>query len=119
VRVPGVPPSPPLAVAAVTAVLLHTEHRWSCPNCTYEDVTYLTGPHSRYHACAGLYGLSVAMVPAGTACKITAVEREDYIGREDVQYAPETGRPVALIVTTRDDGQDCAVLAPCATARME
>jgi len=112
-------PGPLVAVAAVTAVLLEAEHRWACPNCTLEDVTRIAGPHVRYHACAGLYGLSVPMTPAGTACKVVAVEREDYIGREDVQYAPETGRPVALIVTVRDEGQDCAVLAPCATARME
>jgi hypothetical protein len=98
----------------VTAVLLRAEHRWSCPNCDLEDVTYDAGPHSRFHACRGLYGLSVAMVPAGTRCKIIAVEREEYIGAEDVQYAPETGRPVAMAVTVRDDGQDCTVFAPCA-----
>ena len=101
----------------MTAVLLRTEHRWECPNCDLQQVTYLTGPHSRFHACAGLQGLSVAMVPAGTRCKIVAVEREDYIGAEDVQYAPASGRPVAMAVTVRDDGQDVTIFAPCAVAR--
>ncbi len=29
------------------------------------------------------------------------------------------GRPVMAVVTTRDNGQDCAVLAPSASARQE
>ncbi len=102
----------------MTAVLLEAEHRWSCPNCTYEDVTFARGPHVRYHPCPGLQGLSVPMVPAGTRCKVIAVEREEYIGDEDVQYAPDTGRPVAMAVTVRDDGQDCTVYAPCAHMRI-
>jgi hypothetical protein len=53
------------------------------------------------------------MVPAGTKCKIEAVEREDYVGRDLVQRNGE-GTPIMSIVTTRDDGQDCNVLAPCA-----
>jgi hypothetical protein len=58
------------------------------------------------------------MVPAGLRCSVETREREDYIGREDVQY-DGNGRPVMSVVTTRDDGQDCLVLAPCATVRME
>jgi hypothetical protein len=55
------------------------------------------------------------MVPAGTSCKVEAVERGDYVGRETVQTDGE-GRPVQSVVTTRDDGQDCTVYAPTATA---
>lgn len=98
----------------MTAVLLTPVTEWECPNCDFTDVTFNPAPHSRFHSCRGLYGLSVAMVPAGTKCKIVAIERGDYIGGEDVQYAPETGRPVALAVTVRDEGQDCMVYAPCA-----
>jgi hypothetical protein len=58
------------------------------------------------------------MVPAGTRAKVVAVEREDYIGSELVQTDAD-GRPVMAIVTTRDEGQDCTVLAPCATARSQ
>jgi hypothetical protein len=55
------------------------------------------------------------MVLAGTRCKVTAVEREDYVGSEDVRYDGE-GRAVMAVRTTRDDGEDLAVFAP--TARM-
>ena len=56
------------------------------------------------------------MVPAGTNCKIEAVEREDYVNGEQIQTDGE-GRPVMSVVTTRDDGQDCTVYAPTAVGR--
>lgn len=87
------------------------ERRWECPNCDVADVTREAEPHTRFHACAKLGGFSAPMVPAGTRCKVEAVEREDYIGGEDVQYDPN-GRPIMSIVTTRDEGTDCAVYAP-------
>ncbi len=96
-------------------VLFEPEQHWSCPNCTLEQVTHEAEPHTRFHACPGLRGLTAPMVPAGTHCKVEAVERGDYVGREHVQYDAE-GRPVMAVVTTRDDGTDCAVLAPLATA---
>jgi hypothetical protein len=93
--------------------VLAVEHRWVCPNCDFTDRTVTVEPHSRFHACRGLRGLSAPMVPAGTACKVEARDREDYVGRELVQKDGE-GRPVMSIVTTRDEGMDCAVLAPTA-----
>ena len=87
---------------------------WECPNCAVTSVTRETRPHSQLHPCRGLNGLAVPLVPAGTRCKIEAVEREDYIGRELVQ-TDGNGRPVMSVVTTRDDGQDCAIYAPTAT----
>lgn len=99
----------------MAVVLLQpAETRWECPNCTFTDVTRQAGPHVRYHTCPGLRYLSAPMVPAGTRAKVEAREREDYVGRELVQTDPN-GRPVMSIVTTRDEGQDCVVLAPCAT----
>ena len=56
------------------------------------------------------------MVPAGTRCKVEAVEREDYVGKERVQ-TDANGRPVMSVVTVRDDGQDVAVLAPTASGQ--
>lgn len=94
------------------------ESRWECPNCDTTDVTRQPGPHSRFHACRGLRGLTAPMVPAGTKAKVTAYEREDYIGGDMVQTDGE-GRPIMSIVTERDEGQDVTVLAPCATARSE
>lgn len=101
----------------MTAVpLLTAEHRWTCPNCTFTDVTREARPHTRMHSCRGLRGLTAPMVPAGTRAKVTAVERGDYVAGDLVQTDGE-GRPVMAVLTTRDDGQDCAVLAPAATAR--
>lgn len=90
-------------------------NRWSCPNCPAEDVTHEPRPHTRFHACRGLYGLTAPMVPAGTSCKVEAHEREDYVGSEHV-FLDGRGRPVMSVVTTRDDGTDCIVFAPTAVA---
>ncbi len=90
--------------------------RWECPNCDPRDVTKQAGLHTRFHACAGLAGLTAPMVVEGTACKVEAREREDYIGAEDVQY-DGNGRPVAQVITTRDTGTDVIVFAPTAHSR--
>jgi hypothetical protein len=95
--------------------LLVAEHRWTCPNCAATDVTYQQTPHTRFHACRGLRGLTAPMVPAGTRCKVEAVGREDYVGGEQVTRDGE-GRPVMAVEIIRDDGTDRAVYAPCATA---
>jgi hypothetical protein len=57
------------------------------------------------------------MVPAGTSCKVEALEREDYVAGDMVQTDGD-GRPVMSVVTTRDDGTDMAVLAPTATGSL-
>lgn len=93
--------------------ILTPEQRWECPNCTATDLTHEIQPHTRYHACRGLKGLTAPMVPEGTRCKVEAVEREDYIGAEEVTYDGE-GRPIMRVETTRDDGNDVAVFAPLA-----
>jgi hypothetical protein len=98
--------------------LLDAVRRWECPNCTATDVTHEAAPHSRFHACRGLRGLTAPMVPAGTRCKVVALEREDYVGR-DVVTTDGEGRPVMAVETTRDDGTDRAVFAPCAVAGRE
>jgi hypothetical protein len=92
-------------------------HRWYCPNCHKEDVTHEARPHSRFHICPKLRGLTAPMLPAGTKAKVTAHEREDYVGTDKVQLDPERKRPVMSVVTTRDTGQDVAVFAPTATAK--
>lgn len=94
--------------------LLTREHRWECPNCDATHVTREAQPHTAFHACRGLRGLTAPFVAAGTRAKVEAVERGDYVGKEQVQTDGE-GRPVMAVVTTRDDGQDCAVLAATAT----
>ena len=101
----------------MSAVLLTPARRWYCPNCLREDVTHEARPHSRFHVCPKLRGLTAPMLPAGTKAKVQAVERQDYVGTDQVQLDPERGRPVMAVVTTRDNGQDVAVFAPTATAR--
>lgn len=105
--------------SGVPVPVLSSEHRWSCPNCTRTDVTYEAEPHTRFHACQGLRGLTAPMVPDGTRCKVEAVEREDYIGRTQVAQLDGEGRAISAVVTTREDGNDTAVLAPCAVGRLE
>ena len=104
----------------MTIPLLTREQFWSCPNCTVEDRTS-DARAQPFHRCAGLAGLTAPLVAAGTRCKVTAHEREDYIGTELVQLTPVDGkaRPIAQIRTERDDGQDCVVLAPTARVRAE
>ena len=100
------------------AALLNPTHRWECPNCGGMDVTHEVRPHTRMHTCPGLKGLTAPMVPAGTRCEVKAVERGDYVKKDLVQTDGE-GRPWMAVVTTRDDGMDCTVLAPTATITKE
>lgn len=58
------------------------------------------------------------MVEDGLSCKVEAIEREDYIGRTQLPTFDGEGRPISAVVTTRDDGNDTAVLAPCALGRV-
>lgn len=95
--------------------ILNPERRWVCPNCKTTSVTREARPHTQYHTCPGLRGLSAPMIPAGTRAEVVAIDREDYVGTEKVQ-TDANGRPVMAIVTRRADGSnDTAVLAPTAT----
>lgn len=96
------------------ALHLASEQRWSCPNCTTTAVT--RNEANRFHNCPGLKGLTAPLVLDGTECKVEAVEREDYVGSEDVPLDAD-GRPVMSVVTTRNDGQDCVVFAATAYAK--
>jgi len=98
-------------------VILQPEQRWTCPNCDLTAVSHDPAT-TKFHDCRGLRGLWAPMVPAGTRCKVEAKEREDFTNG-DMVTADGEGRVVMSVVTTRDDGQDCAVYAPCATATKE
>lgn len=97
--------------------LMTPEHRWSCPNCPATHVSHEARPHTPFHSCRGLRGLSAPYVTDGTRCKVETREREDWVGR-DLPHLDGEGRPTMAVVTTRDDGQDAALLAPCATAAL-
>lgn len=92
--------------------------RWECPACGKTSVTNTAQPHTQMHHCTALKGLVVPMVPAGTKAKIVANERMDYVNGEKVQVDGE-GRPIMSVVITRDEGQDCVVFAPSASASGE
>lgn len=91
--------------------------QWVCPNCPEVSCTPWDTTN-RFHACAGLRGLTAPLVREGVRARVHAVEREDYVGTEDVRLDAD-GRPVMAVVTVRDDGQDVAVFAPTARARGE
>jgi hypothetical protein len=95
--------------------ILRPDHHWICPNCDVTHITHEQQPHTPFHSCRGLRGLTAPFIPEGIEAKVEACERGDYIGKEDVQLDGE-GRPIMAVVTTRDEGQDCVVLAP--TAKM-
>jgi hypothetical protein len=101
----------------VSIPILNVERRWYCPNCTVTDVTRRADVHQQMHNCRGLRGLIAPLLEVGTRAKVVAREREDYVGREDVQYDGE-GRPVMSVETVRDEGNDLLVLAPVATATL-
>lgn len=58
------------------------------------------------------------LVMVGVPSKLEIVERSDFIGSELVQLSA-TGRPVAAVVTTYDDRQDCTVFVPTASVSKE
>jgi hypothetical protein len=89
---------------------------WSCPSCDASAMTH--DSKVPMHRCGGLVGLMTPLVPNGVSAKHERVERGDYVGNEVVQVDGE-GRPVMAVVTTRDDGQDCTVYAPVASAGIE
>lgn len=78
-------------------------------------MTRMSEPHTPFHNCGALAGIIAPFVEWGTKAKIEANERQDFIGTEQVRTDDE-GRPVMSVTTTRDDGQDCTVFAPTATA---
>lgn len=98
--------------------LLNRPDEWYCPNCLVTDVTAPLPPgQSRYHACAGLHGLSAPLVRAGVHAAVTATEREDYLNG-DTQVTGNDGKVYMNVEVTRDDGTDVTVFTPTATADM-
>ena len=98
----------------MTAATLHKD--WVCARgCGSHARTFDAKlPH---HRCKAMGGLMVALVAAGSKAKVEVIERQDYVGRDIVDYTD--GRVIMSTVVTRDDGQDCTVYAPCATATVE
>jgi len=101
--------------------ILNPTRIWECPSCRLRDRTTEAQPHTRFHSCKALNGLTAPMVDVThrdldpSAQRHRIVEREDYVAGELVQ-TDDRGRPVMALITDRADGSnDCTVYAPAAT----
>lgn len=90
-------------------MILEGEQHWGCPNCPATAVT--VGQPNRLHNCPGLRGLIAPLILDGVRCRVRAVEREDYVGREDVRRDGD-GRPMAAVLTERADGSNDVMVFP-------
>lgn len=93
--------------------------RWICANgCGVVDLTP-AGTPNRFHPCRVLRGITAPLVPENSGARVRVIERQDYIGGEDVQRDGE-GRPVMSVITERPDGSnDVIVMAPTAHLKIE
>ena len=101
-------------------VILDVWQDWECPRCPVTQRTRPLPPNgARFHNCAGLHGLNVPLVRAGSDCTMDALPRDDYVGSELVQTAPDNGRPYMAVTTRYSDGRnDLVVFAPTARATL-
>jgi hypothetical protein len=101
--------------------LLHPERHYQCPECGQRQVK--RGPipdgsvESVFHRCPKLAGVLAPIPQAGIRCTLQVVEREDYL-HGDLPQTDGNGKVVMAVRTLRDDGEDCAVLAPTAVGRI-
>jgi hypothetical protein len=102
------------------AVLLNPpDTRWVCANgCGVIDVTPARVPN-RFHVCKALAGVLAPLVPIGSGARVVVVDREDFVGKEDVPV-DGNGRPVMAVRTERPDGSnDVMMFAPTARGSSE
>ena len=59
-----------LGNGAALGPMIIVTHEWYCPNCHLEDVTHEPRPHTRFHTCPALRGLTAPMLPKGVAAKL-------------------------------------------------
>lgn len=88
---------------------------WACPSC--DSAARTVDTKTPMHPCKGLAGLMVPLVPEGQRAKHTAVERQDWIGKELVQY-DSNGRPTMSVQTETADSLSTTVYSPTARAGM-
>lgn len=68
------------------------------------------------HNCVGMALFTLPLIHAGERADVRVIEREDYVGSEDVRTDAE-GRPIMRAEVERDSGQvDVWVYAPTAHA---
>ena len=92
----------------MAALLLDAYQDWYCPQCGATERTRPIPPNaSRMHSCPKLHGLTAPMQPAGSDCKLYAVERGDYLNGAE-QRTGDDGRPYMAVITERADGSNDA-----------
>lgn len=84
-----------------------------CTRCDHTHVTREAAPHTPFHPCPGVGGLTSPMTADGEKVNVTVKLREDYEAGERVTR-DDAGRPVMAIEVERADGNDVAVFAPAA-----
>ena len=93
-------------------LLLDVWQDWECPNCHLTERTRPLPPGaSRMHPCPKLHSLTAPLVRTGSDCKVSAVERGDYL-RDEQQRTGDDGRPYMAVVTERADGSNDACVFP-------
>lgn len=91
---------------------------WCCQFCTTRVRTHGQGVATPLHPCQAHAGFRLPMVAerpdGGRDGHVRLVDREDYVGGEDVQLMD--GRPIMRAEVVREDGNDAWVYAPTAHA---
>lgn len=95
--------------------LIPPVQEWFCRFCTFRIETRGHGVKTPLHPCSGHGGFRLPMIAEGMDAAVRLVDREDYVGAEDVQLAD--GRPIMRAEVVRGDGSnDVWVYAPTAHA---
>ena len=96
----------------VNIPLLESWQDWECPNCHLGERTRPMPPEeARFHTCSALHGLTAPLVRVGTDCKVTAVERGDYLAGE-TQRTGDDGKPYMAVRTDYADGSNDLAVFP-------
>jgi|SRR5882757_8198 len=97
--------------------LIPPDQVWVCPYCPSSIKTKGAGARTPLHECPAKAGFRLPMLAQGERGDVRLVEREDYVGGEDVQTDGD-GRPIMRAEVEHADGHcDTYVYAP--TARVE
>lgn len=98
----------------MSTILQPPPRNWECGSGCGAWATTDWDTPNRFHHCRALAGILAPMVLVGSGARVRTVEREDYVGTEDVRYDGRN-RPVMSVVTDRPDGSnDTMVFAPAA-----
>jgi len=96
--------------------LIPPDQVWVCAHCSTRIRTKGHGTTTPLHECSAHGGFRLPMLAEGERGDLRLVEREDYVGTEDVQVDAD-GRPIMRAELTREDGHtDVWAYAPTAHA---